>query len=152
MLEHSRDWGRRSARLLVADATRTGLPCTNFELIVSSLGDPYNDANFWQEVSNLLNSGGVCLFMTPACEWSETFRAESHRRVAEFLLANGAKAFVRSDIPSVATQCEMIGRVGLDLDEMQELDAAHLSGPLSSKLLIEGKTSPLPLVRGFKKR
>jgi hypothetical protein len=43
----------------------------------------------------------------------------------------------------------MIGGVGLYLDEMQELDAAHLSGPLSSKLLIEGKTSSLPLVRGF---
>lgn len=149
MLEHSRDWGERGAKLLVADATSTGLPRTSFELIVSSLGDPYNDANFWQEVSRLLNSGGVCLFTTPAWEWSETFRGESHRRVAEFVLANGAKALVRSDIPSVATQSEMIGGVGLYLDEIQELTAAHLSGPLSSKLLIEGKTSPLPLVRGF---
>ena len=149
MLENSQDWERRGARLLVADAASTGLPHTSFELIVSSLGDPYNDASFWQEVGRLLDSGGVCLFTTPAWEWSQRFRAESHRRVAEFVLAGGAKALVRSDIPSVATQSEMIDGAGLYVDEVQVLNAAQLSGPLSPKLLIEGQISPLPVVRGF---
>jgi SAM-dependent methyltransferase len=149
MLEHSRDWERRGARLVVADAASTGLPPTSFQLIVSSLGDPYNDTNFWQEMSRLLDSRGVCLFTTPAPEWSERFRAGSNRRAAEFVLANGAKALVRSDIPSVASQSEMIGSAGLYLDEMQALDAAQLSGPLSPKLLADGQTSSLPVVRGF---
>jgi SAM-dependent methyltransferase len=149
MLEHSRDWERHGARLLVADATSTGLSQSSFGLIVSSLGDPYNDVSFWQEVSRLLNSGGVCLFTTPAWEWSERFRAGSDQRVAEFLLADGGKALVRSHIPSVANQSEMIGHAGLVLEEMQALDAAQLSGPLSSKLLVEGQTKGLPVVRGF---
>jgi SAM-dependent methyltransferase len=149
MLEHSRGWERRGARLLVADAASTGLPRSSFGLIVSSLGDPYNDANFWQEMSRLLDSGGVCLFTTPAWEWSERFRAKSHRRAAEFVLADGAKAFVRSDIPSVSNQSEMIESAGLYLDEMQALDATQLSGPLSPKLMDDGQASSLPVVRGF---
>ena len=149
MLEHSRNWERYGATMLVADATNTGLPPSSFELIVSSLGDPYNDANFWQEVSRLLDSGGVCLFTTPAWEWSQGFRSEPHRSVAEFVLADGAKAHVHSNIPSVATQSEMIGDAGLRLEEVQEHDARQLSGRLSSKLLIEGQISALPVVRGF---
>jgi SAM-dependent methyltransferase len=149
MLKHSLDWERRGARLLVANADNTGLPPASFQLIVSSLGDPYNDANFWQEVSRLLDSRGICLFTTPAREWSERFRADSDRRAAEFVLANGAKILVRSDIPSVASQSEMIGRAGLCLDETQALGAAQLSGPLSPKLLVDGQASPLPVVRGF---
>jgi SAM-dependent methyltransferase len=149
MLEHSREWEPRGARLLVSDATSTGLPPASFKLIVSSLGDPYNDANFWEEVSRLLDSKGVCLFTTPAREWSERFRAGSNRRAAEFLLANGATVSVRSDILSMASQSEIIDGVGIYLDEMQALDAAQLSGPLSSKLLVDGQTSSLPVVRGF---
>ena len=148
MLAHSRDWERRGARLLVADAASTGLPPASFQLIVSSLGDPYNDAKFWQEISRLLDPRGVCLYTTPAPEWSARFRAGSNLRAAEFVLANGAKVLVRSDIPSVASQREMIGGAGLYLDEMQAFDAAHLSGPLSSKLLVDGQ-NPLPVVRGF---
>jgi SAM-dependent methyltransferase len=149
MLEYSRDWERRGARFLVADAASTGLPPASFQLIVSSLGDPYNDATFWQEMSRLLDLRGVCLFTTPAPEWSERFRAGSNRRAAEFVLANGTKALVRSDIPSVASQSQIIGGAGLYVDEMEAFDAAQLSGPVSSKLLVDGQTSPLPVVRGF---
>jgi SAM-dependent methyltransferase len=149
MLEHSREWEPRGATLLVADATSTRLPPASFQLIVSSLGDPYNDANFWHEVNRLLDTRGVCLFTTPSREWSERFRAGSNRRAAEFTLANGAMVSVRSDIPSIAGQREMIDSAGLHLEEMQALDATSLSGPLSSKLLFDGQTSSLPVVRGF---
>jgi SAM-dependent methyltransferase len=149
MLEHARDWERRGARLLVGDAASTGLQPGSFQLIVSSLGDPYNSANLWREMSRLLESRGVCLFTTPAPEWSERFRAGSNRRAAEFVLATGVKAEVRSNIPSLARQREMFGGAGLYLDEMQSFVAAQLSGPLSSKLLVDGHPSPLPVVRGF---
>jgi SAM-dependent methyltransferase len=149
MLGYSRDWEQRGARLLIADAANTGLPSASFQLIVSSLGDPYNDANFWQEMSRLLDSKGICLFTTPAPEWSERFRAESSRRVAEFALTNGAKALVRSEILPLASQRRIIRNAGLYLDEVQALDTAQLSGPLSSKLLVGGEISGLPVVRGF---
>jgi SAM-dependent methyltransferase len=149
MLEHSKEWEQRGANLLVADAANTGLPPNSFQLVVSSLGDPYNDASFWQEMGRLLSSGGVCLFTTPAPEWSERFRARSDRKTAEFLLANGGRVLVRSEIPSVASQSEMVARVGLHVKEMQALYATQLSGALSSKLLVDGKVGTLPVVRGF---
>jgi SAM-dependent methyltransferase len=149
MLEHSRDWEPYGAKLLVADAANTGLPSASFQLIVSSLGDPYNDANFWEEMNRLLEPGGICLFTTPASEWSGRFRAGADRTAAEFVLTSGAKVFVRSNIPCLVRQSEMISSAGLDLDEMQAFDASQLSGPLSPKLLVGGRISPLPVVRGF---
>ena len=96
MLEYSTEWAWRGANLLVADAATSGLLSESFQLIVSALGDPYNEGSFWQEVSRLLSSGGVCLFTTPAPEWSERFRAGSDPKAAEFLLANGNKVLVSS--------------------------------------------------------
>jgi hypothetical protein len=149
MLEHSRKWELRGASLLIADAANTQLPSESFQLIVSSLGDPYNDESFWREASRLLSSGGACLFTAPTPEWSERFRARSNRKAAEFVLANGKKIFVRSDILSVASQSELIEAVGLYLDEIQSFYASQLTGPVSKKLLVDGPASSMPIVRGF---
>jgi SAM-dependent methyltransferase len=149
MLAHSREWERSGARLLVADAASTGLPAAGFALIVASLGDPYNGAGFWREISRLLGAGGVCLFTTPTPEWSESFRSGSDRKAAEFLLANGKTVLVRSEIPPVAGQTEMISAAGLQVDEIEAFDTTQLSGAVSPKLLIDGRTDALPVVRGF---
>jgi SAM-dependent methyltransferase len=149
MLEHSRQWGPDGARLLVGDARNTGLPAASFQLIVSSLGDPYNDSSFWVEMDRLLVPRGVCLFTAPAREWAERFRTESGRGVAEFVLSNGAEVSVRSNIPSMSSQAQMIEEAGLYLQEMQALDATQLLGARSSKLLVDAQTSSLPVVRGF---
>jgi hypothetical protein len=149
MLEHSRGWEQSGARLLVADAARTGLPQESFQLIVASLGDPYNGASFWHEVSRLLDARGVCLFTTPTPEWSERFRKGSDHRAAEFTLANGSMVLVRSDIPSVAGHREIIGDAGLDVNEIEAFGTAQLSGPVSPKLLVDGQRNALPVVRGF---
>src|SRR5882762_6235910 len=85
MLAYSQPWACSGAKLVVADAQSTGLARSSFNLIVASLGDPYNRLPFWQEVSRLLRSGGICLFTSPAFEWASRFRG-GDSDYAEFLL------------------------------------------------------------------
>ena len=46
MLKHSERWIVLGAKPIVVDARHTGLPDGEFDIIVSSLGDPYNCLNF----------------------------------------------------------------------------------------------------------
>lgn len=90
MLAYSAEWRSHGAHLLVADAERTDLPAGSFDIIVSSLGDPYNTGRFWSEVARLLSRDGKCYFTTPAVEWASAFRPPESRSAAEFVRADGA--------------------------------------------------------------
>jgi SAM-dependent methyltransferase len=148
MLAHSRQWAQFGATLMVADARATGLPPASFDLIVAALGDPYNDATFWAEVERILTSGGVCLFTTPAWEWSVRFRHLSARTRAEFLLERGETVAVPSLILAVEDQFQLIAAAGLTVQESEAFTATGLSSPRSPKLNVfqEGEE---PVVRGF---
>ena len=129
MLEHSRKWARQGVRLVIGDAWSTGLPAASFQLIVSSLGDPYNGYPLWREVARLLDREGICLFTTRAPEGAERFRAPSETTVAEFILADGSTVRVRSDIPPLERQKEVISAAGLQIEEIESLTAVDLTGP-----------------------
>jgi SAM-dependent methyltransferase len=149
MLAHSQEWGRKGARLIVANACRTELPTATFDLIVAALGDPYNSEDFWREVVRLLRRGGVCLFTTPAPEWATRFRQPEFRSYAEFVIADGTSLLVPSYIPTLDQQIRMITDAGLAVIEVGCLNAEQLSGTHSPKLLVNEATKPLPIVRGF---
>jgi SAM-dependent methyltransferase len=149
MLEHSREWAGCGARLLVGDACRTELPQADFSMIVSALGDPYNDPAFWREVARLLEPGGVCLFTTPAPEWATRFRPPEAQSHAEFVIADGRTVLVPSKISAREQQGTMIADAGLNLVDDEGLSAEKLSGLPSPKLLLDEATMRLPIVRGF---
>jgi ubiquinone/menaquinone biosynthesis C-methylase UbiE len=149
MLEHSRIWEEQGARLIVADALNTRLQANHFQLIVSSLGDPYNGQRFWFEIERLLQQDGICLFTTPSYEWAERFRAGSDLKAAEFVLANGTTVLVRSEIPSVERQIEIINATGLRVVETKDFSVDELSQQISPKLLVSQPSDRLPIVRGF---
>jgi SAM-dependent methyltransferase len=149
MLAHSQEWGRKGARLLLGNASRTELPAASFGLIVSALGDPYNCVAFWQEVARLLEWGGICLFTTPAPEWAMRFRRPDSQLHAEFVIANGTTVLVSSNIPALDQQIRMITEASLQVMEVGSLSAEQLSGVHSPKLLVDEATKPLPIVRGF---
>jgi hypothetical protein len=149
MLAHSQEWKRKGAQLLVGDACRTELPPASFDIIVSALGDPYNCATFWQEVVRLLKWGGVCLYTTPAPEWSTRFRGPDFPSHAEFRVADGTTLLVPSHIPALDQQIRMITNAGLHVIEVGSLSAEQVSGVYSPKLLVDDATRSLPIVRGF---
>lgn len=148
MLEYSDKWRSRGAQFLMRDVRATALPEDTFQMIVSSLGDPYDDAAFWKEVSRLLLRNGVCLFTTPAWEWASCFRSASERDVAEFLLQGGRVVRVPSIVRPPREQISLIEENGLRVVEQSILTLKDLHGPISNKLLISRDLN-FPVVRGF---
>jgi SAM-dependent methyltransferase len=149
MLAHSRQWISADTKLMVGDARATGLESANYDLLVSSLGDPYNVESFWNEVRRILVPGGICLFTTPAREWAIRLRSESDISKAEFLRSDGATIFVRSEIPTMKEQKEMIGGAGLVVREIQSFTAAQLLGAHSPRLLITNDMLSSIILRGI---
>jgi SAM-dependent methyltransferase len=140
------------AELVVADAKSTGLPDAAFDLIVSSLGDPYNTDEFWREVNRLLRPGGACLFTIPAPEWAFAFRSAAHAREAEFVLSSGEIVFVPSFVPVYEEQIRLIENVGLVIENSEEFRSSDLSGAVSPKLVPNlDERNPI-VVRGFQIR
>jgi SAM-dependent methyltransferase len=150
MLEYSREWEKLGASLMIADITNTGLPQSEFQLLVASLGDPYNTEDFWAEAHRLLSDGGTCLFTTPTPEWAHRFRPPSQKTNAQFDLANNQSILVPSHIPRPEDQIAMIQRSGFRISEVQSYSSSDVAGPLSSKLVIGGEgVAQIPLLRGF---
>lgn len=152
MLEHSRRWEKLGARLLVADAQSTGVASGSADLVVASLGDPYNTPAFWGEVRRLLRHDGTCLFTTPASEWADRFRQNTERDSAEFLLANGSVVLVPSYAPRLPDQISMIESANLIVDEVEAYFASDLTGPVSQKLIPPIVGGAVPILRGFSVR
>jgi hypothetical protein len=150
MLEHSRKWESRGAKLIIADAQHTSLPSANYQLLISSLGDPYNGRAFWLEVSRLLTVGGTCLYTTPSFEWAQRFRRNFDMGAAEFLRTDGTKILVRSEIPTTKKQIELIKDAQLDVEEVTPMTASQLSTPPSSKLLLTDDTKDCPIVQCYR--
>ena len=98
IIRHSKRWISAGATPRIADASRTGLPAGVFDLIVASLGDPYDTSDFWQEMRRVISNSGIFLFTTPSYEWSSTYRRETARDKAEFVLRDGRGVLVPSYI------------------------------------------------------
>lgn len=149
MLAHSADWARRGARTVLADARETGLERASFDIIVASLGDPYNQTPFWAEVTRLLRPGGRCLFTTPTSEWSKRFRAGSNPASAEFLTADGGKVYVPSYTLPAGEQAEMIRDSGLVVSDTRDYFQTDLRSAASAKIKVEDGGGQVPIVRGY---
>lgn len=129
MLEHSRHWAKSGITLCVSDARKLPFGDNQFELLVSSLGDPYNDQTFWSETARVLKRGGHCLFTTPAYDWATMFR--SHGNVGDFTVAefesrSGRSVRVPSLILHPHKQIEIIGQSGLCVIECVSVPIEHL--------------------------
>jgi SAM-dependent methyltransferase len=148
MLAHSRRWLEGGATLLIGDATATELPSETFDLIVSSLGDPYNGEGFWLEVKRLLRPHGTCLFTLPSPEWASRFRITEDATSAEFVLKDGRSLSMPSLIPDQAAQEKIIRDAGLKIIEIQSLAGAESKRTISPKLRISDDPM-FPVLKGY---
>lgn len=128
--------------LIVCDAQRLPLISSGFDIVVASLGDPYNSVPFWSEVARVLRPGGHVLFTTPSFEWALQFRSGSYR--AEFILSNGRATTVPSYIQSNDVQRRMIERCKMALLEIRVIQDSELHRTPRSPKLRTG-----PIVTGY---
>jgi len=74
----------RSANIrIIADVEKLPIRQASADLIVASLGDPYNTPLFWRECRRILRPDGQVFFTTPSFEWAHTFRGETGVRQME---------------------------------------------------------------------
>jgi SAM-dependent methyltransferase len=138
MLAYSGQWADIGAQLIIGDASRIPLLTESTDVIVSSLGDPYNLDDFWSEVRRVLRPGGRAFFTTPSYEWARAFRRSENGlpNVATFQLLNGQTVYVPSYILDVGDQVDLMARHGLIVSEViNVLLSALTETPISPKLL-----------------
>lgn len=153
MLDYSKGWASKGAHLLLGDALRLPIVSESLELLVSSLGDPYNKLDFWKEVYRVLRPGGISFFTTPSYEWAVAFRSEEDKMWSEFELKDGSHIRVPSLIYSIDEQFRLIEDSGLQVNKVDyvpdHLPLSALKLPLSPKLLIEERGSNASIVTGY---
>lgn len=132
MLRHSLDHGIR-AELVVCDAQQLPFTPNSFDIVVSSLGDPYNSIQFWKEAKRVLKRNGLVLFTTPSFEWARKFRNSDD--YAEFQVRSGKFLAVASYVLSIENQCALISSAGLSPIRISHIDDSQLKAtPRSPKL------------------
>ena len=141
MLQHSHQWGCLGVNLILGDSTMLPVASGSLELLLSSLGDAYNQPAFWNEVNRILRPSGIVLFTTPSYDWAFAFRGGGKRKAmmtAEFELSNGRRILVPSWIYPVTDQVRLISEAGLLVKEVADVPVSALkSEPLSPKLLMD---------------
>lgn len=146
MLEPTDD----QSHFLIADALKLPFCDNALELLVSSLGDPYNVPDFWSEATRVLKPGGSVLFTTPSMPWSLAFRADEDdmRQSAEFELIGGRVVSVPSFILSEEDQSALMRSSGVLIDDIRSATASELDASrLSPKLECVGQG---PIVTGYR--
>lgn len=140
MLAYSQRFAGPRVKLILGDALRLPPADSSVELLVSSLGDPYNEEGFWKEVFRVLQPGRLALFTTPSYEWAAAFRRSGRQRhdFAQFELRDGRRLCVPSLIHPEEIQRKLIESSGLIVKRLIHVRMAELRvHPLSPKLCPE---------------
>ena len=136
--------------MIVADAWQLPFDNGTFDLIIISLGDPFNLPPLWEEVSRIMKASGVCMFTTPSYDWATRFRWRERDEVMDralFLKRSAEKRFVPSFIWNKATQDVMFKEADLVVREITSVTVSEIIKPISWKLLIDG--GELSVVTGY---
>jgi SAM-dependent methyltransferase len=123
----------------VADAEQLPFTPDSFDLVISSLGDPYNTGGFWREVRRVLTPGGIGVFTMPALTWSDQYREKEQlgqRGLAWFETKGGSTIAVESLVKSPSEQIEFLEQHGLLTSEYSTFTRDMFSNDtaLSSKI------------------
>lgn len=135
MLEYSRQCLPDGVRCVVGNALATDLPDDSVDILISSLGDPYNVSEFWIEASRVLRSRGLVVFTTPSFDWSTRYRpsAKDPAHSALFLVSSGDFVETPSFIFSEEEQRRIIADAHLKVVSTDELLLSQLDANLAKQ-------------------
>jgi SAM-dependent methyltransferase len=152
MLEFSKKWVSRGVRLSLSRAEMIPVASNSLGLIVSSLGDAYNEPAFWEDTNRSLRPGGLVFFTTPAYEWAKAFRSQNGQAevmAAEFELKDGRTVLVPSWIHSVEQQLDLIKNSGLEVCEVVQVPRSALQAEHLSPKLFVGLGDDINILTGY---
>jgi ubiquinone/menaquinone biosynthesis C-methylase UbiE len=151
MISHSNTlFTLRKPHMIVSDARHLALKDNCFDLIIMSLGDPFNLDIVWKEVARVMKIEGVCVFTTPTHHWADQFRrVEANEKIdhALFVLSDKSRRYAPSFVPDDDSQKTMFERAGLVVCGIVDVPVSELDQPVSWKLLVDGRG--LSVVRGY---
>lgn len=136
MLSYSRKY-RLFADLMIGDALALPFADNSISLIIASLADPFNVAQFWSEVQRTLKIGAHCIFTSPSYEWASSFRKQSigeQEGAALFQLRSGEYVHLPSLVQPEESQIEMMRQAGLVLVSTNSIAADAIPQPHSPKI------------------
>jgi SAM-dependent methyltransferase len=150
MLRYSARWHELGAVSVLSSADALPVQDSSVDVVVSSLGDPYNTKEFWSEVRRCLKSGGRAFFTTPSYEWASSYRHREHYpdSESEFLLRSGVEVTLPSLIVPEAEQIDLIEASGLKVVSRARFALSELTGRVSPKLRIPGSVD-VPIVVAY---
>lgn len=134
MLAHSREANIGPADYLVCDARKIPVQENEFDLVVSSLADPYNDSHLWDEISRVIKPGGSWILTTPSMDWAGQFREKDELKFAEFLRADGKLFSVPSFTYSVDQLVKSVEAYGARIQKYCGMKTSSIAGNVSQKL------------------
>jgi SAM-dependent methyltransferase len=152
MLAHSNGWAAEGARLIPAAIEALDLPAGGFRAIFACLGDPFNDADLWQNIERWLAPQGICFFSSPAHEWAARYRPafqSGQTGLAEFIV-NGKTLAVSSTILPQPAQTALIESAGLRVSRISSFTHAAFGGRARSpKINLPGIADDTPIVTAY---
>jgi len=154
MLDYSMKWQAARRRAFVAEAGSLPFAPKTFGICISSLGDPYNTDELWEELARVLSSGGYAIFTTPSHEWASHYRKTVsdtlNELAAEFLLSDGRIIFAPSMIYNQGDQMKLIEASGrLEVIDIKHLKYSQLPQARISPKLLLARENDLPIVSGY---
>jgi len=128
MLSHSEKWRAEGATLLLSAAEAIPLADKSINIVISLMGDPYNNPLFWLEMSRVLSSQGQIIMTVPAYQWN---RLHGDGQQAIFTTEKGKRVSVPSFVFEYQQQVMMVERVGFLLEEYCLFSKGELQGKVS---------------------
>lgn len=136
---------------IVGEPSKIPMVGEGIDLILSSLGDPYNNQSVWKECARLLTRFGRLIYTTPAYEWMLRYRVEEEgapEHISRFVDRTGTAHDLPSFVYAPKIQSDLFEQAGFSVEETSVCYADEVPGPLSPKLVSCSKER-LPIVRGF---
>ena len=138
MLNHSIRWQNWLRDIYISDARQLQAGDRSYDIVFSILADPYNDLKLWQEVSRVLNHGGLWVLTTPSHHWAKNFRSIEGAKSSRFVTKNSEEFDHPSFTYPVAQLIGGIEKVGPFLRKYTSYTTDHIAGPISKKLQLKG--------------
>jgi ubiquinone/menaquinone biosynthesis C-methylase UbiE len=154
MLSYSSRWKALGARTALAGATDLPVDAGEVDVLVASLGDPYNTSSFWVEAKRVLSPGGSCFYTTPSNQWALALRRESGLESwAVFETVSSESVRVPSLVFDEPQQRGLIENAGLKAYDVCHFSRSSLrhSPVISPKLLVLPDPEE-PIVTGYAAR